>query len=122
MPELKSGDNLDDHVRYFNEELAGKRGKDLEFAINDTRAKLLDLLSQATKDPNLGKNPETVSFLKGKLTEISQKTSLLAGEVKDPLSNKSKTISYPSVLEKPGLPNNTELATEYLNSKNKIFY
>ena len=92
MPELKSGDNLDDHVRYFNEELAGKRGKDLEFAINDTRAKLLDLLSQASKDPNLGKNPETVSFLKSKLTEISQKTSLLAGDVKEPLSNKSGKI------------------------------
>ena len=39
MPELKAGDNLDDHVRYFNEELSGKRGKDLELSINETMVK-----------------------------------------------------------------------------------
>jgi gliding motility-associated protein GldM len=89
MPELKAGDNLDDHVRYFNEELAGKRGKDLELAINDTRVKLLELLKKAQADGDLGKNAETQSFLKNKMIELSEKTSLTAGDVKDPFSNKS---------------------------------
>jgi len=92
MPELKAGDNLDDHVRYFNEELAGKRGKDLELSINDARVKLLNLLKVAQSDSNLGKNSETRSFLKGKMLELSQKTSLVAGLVKDPFSNKSEKI------------------------------
>ena len=89
MPELKAGDNLDDHVRYFNEELAGKRGKDLEFAINEARVKLLNFLKIAQSDSNLGKNPETRSFLNSKMKELAQKTSLVAGDVKDPFSNKS---------------------------------
>lgn len=92
MPELKAGDNLDDHVRYFNEELAGKRGKDLEFAINDARVKLLNFLKIAQSDSNLGKNPETRSFLNSKMIELAQKTSLVAGDVKDPFSNKSEKI------------------------------
>ena len=92
MPELKAGDNLDDHVRYFNEELAGKRGKDLEFAINDARVKLLNFLKIAQSDSNLGKNPETRSFLNSKMMELAQKTSLVAGDVKDPFSNKSEKI------------------------------
>jgi gliding motility-associated protein GldM len=92
MPELKAGDNLDDHVRYFNEELAGKRGKDLEFAINDARVKLLNFLKIAQSDSNLGKNPETRSFLNSKMKELAQKTSLVAGDVKDPFSNKSEKI------------------------------
>ena len=92
MPELKAGDNLDDHVRYFNEELAGKRGKDLELSINDARVKLLNILKIAQSDTNLGKNAETRSFLKSKMTELSQKTSLIAGLVKDPFSNKSEKI------------------------------
>ena len=92
MPELKAGDNLDDHVRYFNEELAGKRGKDLEFAINDARVKLLNFLKIAQSDSNLGKNPETSSFLNSKMMELAQKTSLVAGDVKDPFSNKSEKI------------------------------
>lgn len=92
MPELKAGDNLDDHVRYFNEELAGKRGKDLELAINDARVKLLGLLKKAQSDSNLGKNAETRSFLNSKMIELSQKTSLTAGDVKDPFSNKSGKI------------------------------
>ena len=92
MPELKAGDNLDDHVRYFNEELAGKRGKDLELSINDARVKLLNILKIAQSDTNLGKNAETRSFLKNKMTELSQKTSLIAGLVKDPFSNKSEKI------------------------------
>ncbi len=92
MPELKAGDNLDDHVRYFNEELAGKRGKDLELAINDARVKLLSLLKTAQSDSNLGKNSETRSFLNSKMIELSQKTSLTAGDVKDPFSNKSGKI------------------------------
>jgi gliding motility-associated protein GldM len=92
MPELKAGDNLDDHVRYFNEELAGKRGKDLELAINDARVKLLGLLKKAQADGDLGKNAETRSFLNSKMIELSQKTSLTAGDVKDPFSNKSGKI------------------------------
>ena len=92
MPELKAGDNLDDHVPYFNEELAGKRGKDLEFAINDARVKLLNFLKIAQSDSNLGKNPETRSFLNSKMIELAQKTSLVAGDVKDPFSNKSEKI------------------------------
>ena len=92
MPELKAGDNLDDHVRYFNEELAGKRGKDLEFAINDASVKLLNFLKIAQSDSNLGKNPETRSFLNSKMKELAQKTSLVAGDVKDPFSNKSEKI------------------------------
>lgn len=92
MPELKAGDNLDDHVRYFNEELAGKRGKDLELAINDARVKLLGLLKKAQSDNDLGKNAETRSFLNSKMIELSQKTSLTAGDVKDPFSNKSGKI------------------------------
>ena len=92
MPELKAGDNLDDHVRYFNEELAGKRGKDLEFAINDARVKLLNFLKIAQSDSNLGKNPETRSFLNSKMKELAQKTSLVAGDVNDPFSNKSEKI------------------------------
>ena len=92
MPELKAGDNLDDHVRYFNEELAGKRGKDLDFAINDGRLKLLNFLKIAQSDSNLGKNPETRSFLNSKMMELAQKTSLVAGDVKDPFSNKSEKI------------------------------
>jgi len=92
MPELTAGDNLDDHVRYFNEELGGKRGKDLELAINDARVKLLGLLKIATSDTNLGKNAETRSYLNSKLMELSLKTSLVAGDVKDPFSNKSGKI------------------------------
>ncbi len=92
MPELVAGDNLDDHVRYFNEELQGKRGKDLELAINDTRVKLLDMLKKAQKDPLLAKNPETVSFLQAKMNEIAAKTSLSAGDVKDPFKNVSGKI------------------------------
>lgn len=92
MPELKAGDNLDDHVRYFNEELAGKRGKDLELSINDARVKLLGLLKIAQSDSNLGKNAETRSFLNSKMLELAQKTSLVAGDVKDPFSNKSGKI------------------------------
>jgi len=92
MPELKAGDNLDDHVRYFNEELSGKRGKDLELSINETRVKLLNLLKKAQSDSDLGKNAETRSFLSSKLLELSQKTSLTAGDVKDPFSSKSEKI------------------------------
>lgn len=92
MPELKAGDNLDDHVRYFNEELSGKRGKDLELAINETRVKLLNLLKKAQSDIDLGKNAETRSFLSSKVQELSQKTSLSAGDVKDPFSSKSEKI------------------------------
>jgi hypothetical protein len=92
MPNLVSGDNLDDHVRYFNEELAGKRGKELENKINSTRVNLLNILKAASNDPNLGKNPETKSFLTGKMTEIATKTSLLAGTVKDPFSNVSGKV------------------------------
>jgi len=92
MPELVSGDNLDDHVRYFNEENGGKRGKDLEKAINQARVDLLGLLRKAQNDSNLGKNKETRSFLNGKMKELAQKTSLLAGLVKDPFSNKSEKL------------------------------
>jgi len=93
MPELVSGDNLDDHVRYFNEENGGKRGKDLEKAINQARVDLLGLLKKAQNDTNLGKNKETRSFLKGKMNELARKTSLVAGLVKDPFSNKSEKLT-----------------------------
>ncbi|MGB1093425.1 MAG: GldM family protein [Bacteroidia bacterium] len=93
MPELVSGDNLDDHVRYFNEENGGKRGKDLEKAINQARVDLLGLLKKAQNDTNLGKNKETRSFLKGKINELARKTSLVAGLVKDPFSNKSEKLT-----------------------------
>ena len=93
MPELVSGDNLDDHVRYFNEENGGKRGKDLEKTINQARVDLLGLLKKAQNDTNLGKNKETRSFLKGKMNELARKTSLVAGLVKDPFSNKSEKIT-----------------------------
>jgi gliding motility-associated protein GldM len=92
MPELKAGDNLDDHVRYFNEELAGKRGKDLELAINDARVKLLTVLKSAQSNEILSKNPETKTFLNTRMVELSQKTSLIAGDVKDPFNNKSEKI------------------------------
>jgi gliding motility-associated protein GldM len=92
MPELVSGDNLDDHVRYFNEENGGKRGKDLEKTINQARVDLLGLLKKAQNDSNLGKNKETRSFLTGKMNELAKKTSLVAGLVKDPFSNKSEKI------------------------------
>ncbi len=92
MPELVSGDNLDDHERYFNEENAGKRGKDLEKSINQARVDLLGLLKKAQNDTNLGKNKETRSFLKTKMNELAKKTSLLAGLVKDPFSTKSEKI------------------------------
>ena len=72
------GDNLDDHVRYFNEENGGKRGKDLEKAINQARVDLLGLLKKAQNDTNLGKNKETRIFLKGKMNELARKTSLVA--------------------------------------------
>ena len=93
MPELVSGDNLDDHVRYFNEENGGKRGKDLEKTINQARVDLLGLLKKAQNDTNLGKNKETRSFLKGKMNELARKTSLVAGLVKDPFSNKSEKLT-----------------------------
>ncbi|MGB0269349.1 MAG: GldM family protein [Bacteroidia bacterium] len=93
MPELVSGDNLDDHVRYFNEENGGKRGKDLEKAINQARVDLLGLLKKAQNDTNLGKNKETRIFLKGKMNELARKTSLVAGLVKDPFSNKSEKLT-----------------------------
>ena len=92
MPELKAGDNLDEHVRYFNEELAGKRGKDLELLINQTRVKLLETLKKAQADGNLGKNPETKAFLLSKMNELSMKTSLTAGDVKDPFDSKSGKV------------------------------
>jgi len=92
MPELVSGDNLDDHVRYFNEEKSGERGKALEASINKTRVKLLSLFQRAMKDPNLGKNPETVSFLTSRMNDIALKTTLSAGEVKDPFKETSGPI------------------------------
>lgn len=92
MPELKAGDNLDDHVRYFDEELAGKRGKDLELLINQTRVKLLETLKKAQTNVDLGKNPETKAFLKSRVDEISQKTSLTAGDVKNPFDSKSGKV------------------------------
>ena len=70
MPELVSGDNLDDHVRYFNEELNGKRGKDLEAKINETRVNLLNI----------------------RMKDIALKTTLSAGEVKDPFNKTSGLI------------------------------
>jgi len=92
MPELVSGDNLDDHVRYFNEELAGKRGKDLEAEINKTRVELLSLVNKAIKDPNLAKNKETVEFLKSRLSDIALKSTLSAGTVKDPFNAASGPV------------------------------
>jgi len=92
MPELVSGDNLDDHVRYFNEELNGKRGKDLEAKINETRVNLLNLMKKAQTDPNLAKNKETVEFLNNRMKDIALKTTLSAGEVKDPFNKTSGLI------------------------------
>jgi gliding motility-associated protein GldM len=92
MPELVSGDNLDDHVRYFNEELNGKRGKDLEAKINETRVNLLNMMKKAQSDPNLAKNKETVEFLNNRMKDIALKTTLSAGEVKDPFNKTSGLI------------------------------
>ncbi len=92
MPELVSGDNLDDHVRYFNEELNGKRGKDLEAKINETRVNLLNLMKKAQSDPNLAKNKETVEFLNNRMKDIALKTTLSAGDVKDPFNKTSGLI------------------------------
>jgi gliding motility-associated protein GldM len=92
MPELVSGDNLDDHVRYFNEELNGKRGKDLEVKINETRVNLLNMMKKAQSDPNLAKNKETVEFLNNRMKDIALKTTLSAGEVKDPFNKTSGLI------------------------------
>jgi gliding motility-associated protein GldM len=92
MPELVSGDNLDDHVRYFNEELNGKRGKDLEAKINETRVNLLNMMKRAQSDPNLAKNKETVEFLNTRMKDIAFKTTLSAGEVKDPFNKTSGLV------------------------------
>lgn len=92
MPELVSGDNLDDHVRYFNEELNGKRGKDLEAKINETRVNLLNMMKRAQTDPNLAKNKETVEFLNTRMKDIAFKTTLSAGEVKDPFNKTSGLV------------------------------
>ncbi len=92
MPELVSGDNLDDHVRYFNEELNGKRGKDLEAKINETRVNLLNMMKRAQSDPNLAKNKETVEFLNTRMKDIALKTTLSAGEVKDPFNKTSGLV------------------------------
>lgn len=92
MPELVSGDNLDDHVRYFNEEMSGKRGKDLENSINKTRVELLNSINKAMKDPNLAKNKETIEFLKARLADIALKSTLTAGTVKDPFNATSGPV------------------------------
>jgi len=92
MPELVSGDNLDDHVRYFNEELQGKRGKDLEAKINETRVNLLNVMKRAQSDPNLAKNKETVEFLNSRMKDIALKTTLSAGDVKDPFNKASGLV------------------------------
>ncbi len=92
MPPLQAGDNLDDHVRYFNEELQGKRGKDLELMINKARVDMLAVISEALKDTSLTKNAQTKTFLSGKMKELAQKTALQAGKVDDPFSTKSGKI------------------------------
>ena len=93
MPVLKGGDNLDDHVRYFIEENNGKRGKDIEIAINKTRVDLLNILKIAQKDTNLGKNKESRLFLDNRMQELAQKTSLAAGDIKNPFELKSGPIT-----------------------------
>ena len=93
MPVLKGGDNLDDHVRYFIEENNGKRGKDIETAINKTRVDLLNILKIAQKDTNLGKNKESRLFLDNRMKELAHKTSLAAGDVKNPFELKSGLIT-----------------------------
>ena len=92
MPPLQAGDNLDDHVRYFNEELQGKRGKDLELMINKARVDMLAVIKEALKDTALTKNAQTKSFLTSKMNELSRKTALQAGKVDDPFSTKSGKI------------------------------
>jgi hypothetical protein len=92
MPELVSGDNFENHDRYFNIELQGNRGKDLEADINKTRVQLLNLVNKAMKDPNLAKNKETVEFLKGRLGDIALKSTLTAGTVKDPFNAASGPV------------------------------
>jgi len=92
MPPLQAGDNLDDHVRYFNEELQGKRGKDLELMINKARVDMLAVIKEALKDTALTKNAQTKSFLTSKMNELARKTALQAGKVDDPFSTKSGKI------------------------------
>ena len=92
MPPLQAGDNLDDHVRYFNEELQGKRGKDLELMINKARVDMLAVIKEALKDTALTKNAQTKSFLTSKMNELARKTALQAGKVDDLFSTKSGKI------------------------------
>lgn len=92
MPPLQAGDNLDDHVRYFNEEIQGKRGKDLELMINKARVDMLAVIKEALKDTALTKNAQTKSFLTSKMNELARKTALQAGKVDDPFSTKSGKI------------------------------
>lgn len=80
--ELASGDNMEVHANYFVQEQNGKRGKDLQNLINQTRDKLLAVLDAAANDPNLGKNEQTKAFLQNKKKEIASKTSLSAQDGK----------------------------------------
>jgi len=101
MPPLQAGDNLDDHVRYFNEELQGKRGKDLELMINKARVDMLAVIKEALKDTALTKNAQTKSFLTSKMNELARKTALQAGKVDDPFSTKSGKIKDSEGKEMP---------------------
>lgn len=76
--ELMQGDNMEIHANYFVVEEQGRRGTELQKAINDTRNAMLNVLESATKDTSLAKNPETIKFLKERKAAIEAKTSLYA--------------------------------------------
>ncbi len=80
VPELAQGDNMEVHANYFVVENEGQRGKELLKLINDTRTKMLGVLTKASNDPLLGKDAESKKFLQQEADKISQKTTLYASE------------------------------------------
>ncbi|MDA0686413.1 MAG: gliding motility protein GldM [Bacteroidetes bacterium] len=91
--ELAQGDNMEIHANYFVAEDNGKRGTELQKAINDTRKALLGVLESATNDTGLAKNPETVKFLLDKMKAIEAKTSLYAEDGTNSSGSKQTWVS-----------------------------
>ncbi|MBL7812189.1 MAG: gliding motility protein GldM [Bacteroidetes bacterium] len=78
-PELKSGDGMEEHARYFIKENGGNRGKEFQKLVNDTREKLIKFLD----DPRIANTPEMKELLAGKKAAIIKNTSLFAKDGKN---------------------------------------